>query len=64
MLRQAALCFPMMKVLADLTGAFAKAFEERKRSRNMIDFSDMEQSCPAYIDRKDGDVLETFCRGP
>ena len=54
-LRQAALCFPMMKVLADLTGAFAKAFEERKRSRNMIDFSDMEQYALRILTEKEGD---------
>lgn len=54
-LRQAALCFPMMKVLAGLTEDFAKAFEERKRSRNMIDFSDMEQYALRILTEKDGD---------
>lgn len=36
-------CAPMMDVLARLTCAFAAAFEEAKRTRNIIDFDDMEQ---------------------
>ena len=36
-------CAPMMDVLARLTCGFAAAFEEAKRTRNIIDFDDMEQ---------------------
>lgn len=32
-----------MEVLVDLVQAFAEAFEAKKRSKNLIDFSDMEQ---------------------
>ncbi len=42
-LRDLRLCRPMVKMLAELTEAFAGAFEEKKKSRNMIDFNDMEQ---------------------
>ena len=38
-----AVCAPMMAELKDLTEAFAARFEEKKRSRGMIDYSDMEQ---------------------
>ena len=36
-----AVCAPMMAELKDLTEAFAARFEEKKRSRGMIDYSDM-----------------------
>lgn len=36
-------CTPMIEVLVALTQEFAKAFEEAKRARNLIDFDDMEQ---------------------
>lgn len=36
-------CAPMVSVLVELTSDFAKTFEETKRSRNLIDFDDMEQ---------------------
>ena len=36
-------CAPMITVLVNLTKDFAKAFEETKRARNLIDFDDMEQ---------------------
>ncbi len=42
-IRQAGACFPMMKVLAELTIDFARVFEEKKRNQNIIDFNDMEQ---------------------
>lgn len=36
-------CKPMAEELTGLVKAFALRFEEKKRSKNMIDFSDMEQ---------------------
>ena len=42
-LKDIAVCRPMMGILVDLTSAFAQAFEEKKKSSNMIDFDDMEQ---------------------
>ncbi len=36
-------CRPMAEELTDLVKKFAARFEEKKRSKNMIDFSDMEQ---------------------
>ncbi len=36
-------CRPAMEELAGLVQAFSQRFEEKKRARNMIDFSDMEQ---------------------
>lgn len=54
-IRQAKLCFPMMQVLAGLAADFAKAFEERKRNQNLIDFNDMEQYALRILtDEKDG----------
>ncbi len=43
MLEDLRTCRPAMKELAQLTLLFAVKFEEKKRSQNMIDFSDMEQ---------------------
>ena len=37
------LCRPYMEELARLTKRFADKYEEKKQSRNLIDFSDMEQ---------------------
>ncbi len=37
------LCKGSVEELVDLVLVFAKAFEEKKRARNLIDFSDMEQ---------------------
>ena len=37
------LCRPAMEELAELVQIFAERFEEKKRAKNMIDFSDMEQ---------------------
>lgn len=36
-------CRPAMEELVELTLIFSEQFEEKKRGRNMIDFSDMEQ---------------------
>lgn len=38
-----AVCAPMISELAELTQEFSRRFEEKKRSRNLIDYSDMEQ---------------------
>lgn len=37
------LCRPLMEELAGLTTQFARRFEEKKREKELIDFSDMEQ---------------------
>lgn len=50
-----AIARPMMEVLASLTMDFARAFEEKKRARNIIDFSDMEQYALRILtEEKDG----------
>ena len=43
MLEDLQVCRSAMEELADLTLLFSEKFEEKKRSQNMIDFSDMEQ---------------------
>lgn len=43
MLSDLRLCRPQMEVLAGLVTEFAGRFEEKKREKEMIDFSDMEQ---------------------
>lgn len=43
MLEDLRLCRPEMEVLAGLVAEFARRFEEKKREKEMIDFSDMEQ---------------------
>lgn len=42
-----------MEVLVHLVKQFAKAFGEKKQSKNMIDFSDMEQLALAILTRED-----------
>src|SRR5699024_7037626 len=42
-LQDLGICRPYMEELARLVKLFARQFEEKKRSRNLIDFSDMEQ---------------------
>ena len=37
---------PSMRTLAGLVKQFSAMLAEKKRSRNMIDFNDMEQFCP------------------
>lgn len=37
------LCRPHIETLADLVNEFARRFEEKKREKELIDFSDMEQ---------------------
>ncbi len=43
MLEDLQMCRPAMEELVELTLLFSEKFEEKKRSQNMIDFSDMEQ---------------------
>lgn len=43
MLEDMRICRPAIEELAELVRAFAERFEEKKRTQNMIDFSDMEQ---------------------
>lgn len=43
MLEDLQICRSAMEELAELTLLFSERFEEKKRSQNMIDFSDMEQ---------------------
>lgn len=52
------ICRPMMKVLAGLVKEFALRFEETKRKKEMIDFSDMEQYALRILTEKtDGDFV-------
>ena len=46
-------CRPYMEMLARLTTDFSKRFEEIKRSRNMIDFDDMEQYAMRILTREE-----------
>ena len=46
-----------MSVLADLTQMFAEAFEAKKRKKNLIDFSDMEQYALRILTRQTEDGL-------
>lgn len=46
------LCAPAMEELADLVRLFGDRFEEKKRSQNMIDFSDMEQYALRILTQK------------
>ena len=49
---------PSMRTLAWLVNRFAELFAEKKRSRNMIDFSDMEQFALAILTvEKDGELV-------
>lgn len=58
LLEDLALCEPKMKVLADLVAEFAKRFEEKKRERDLIDFSDMEQYALRILtEQKEGELV-------
>lgn len=47
-----------MKVFTDLVERFGKAFAEQKQSKNMIDFSDMEQFALRILtEEKDGELV-------
>ena len=50
-------CLPAVEELTFLVEEFSKAFEEKKRSQNMIDFSDMEQYALRILtEEKDGEL--------
>ncbi|MDO4312136.1 MAG: helicase-exonuclease AddAB subunit AddA [Eubacteriales bacterium] len=57
---------PVMEILADLTISFSEQFEEKKRSRNMIDFDDMQQYALRILTREEegrlmpSDVAEEY----
>lgn len=49
---------PNMEVLARLVGAFMEAFAEAKRTKNLIDFNDMEHFALAILtEEKDGKLV-------
>ena len=50
-------CRPYMQMLARLTADFSQRFEEMKRSRNMIDFDDMEQYAMRILTREENGSL-------
>ena len=55
---------PSMRTLAWLVNRFAELFAEKKRSRNMIDFSDMEQFALAILTvEKDGELVPSPAAG-
>lgn len=57
MLEDLRLCRPMMEVLAGLVTEFARRFEEKKRDKEMIDFSDMEQYALRILtERREGEL--------
>ncbi len=52
------LCAPQMEVLAGLVREFTEMFEEEKRQKELIDFSDMEQyALKILTDKKDGKYI-------
>lgn len=51
-------CLPAVEELTFLVREFAKVFEEKKRSQNMIDFSDMEQYALRILtEERDGKLM-------
>ena len=52
MLEDIQLCRPAIEVLVGLTKEFAERFEEEKREKDMIDFSDMEQYAMRILTEK------------
>lgn len=51
-------CAPMMEELADLTGEFSRLYMEKKRSRNLIDYGDMEHYALQILTKKQERRLE------
>ena len=50
--------YPSMRMLSELVRRFSELFLEKKRSRNMIDFSDMEQFALAILTvEQDGELV-------
>lgn len=55
---------PAMAVLAELVKKFATLLDEKKRSRNLIDFSDMEQFALAILtEEKEGRLVPSAAAG-
>ena len=52
------ICRKAVQELIALVQGFAKAFEEKKRGQNLIDFSDMEQYALKILTQRDGDELK------
>lgn len=58
------LCRPAMRALTKLTLEFSDAFEEKKRSRNLIDFDDMQQYALRILTvEKDGEFQPSAVAG-
>lgn len=54
------LCLPAAEELVSLVRAFSEKFEEKKKSQNMIDFSDMEQYALRILtEKKDGKLVSS-----
>ncbi|AND84092.1 helicase-exonuclease AddAB subunit AddA [Clostridium tyrobutyricum] len=51
--------YPVMKCLTDLVMDFANKYADKKRERNILDFSDIEHFCLNILTRKDksGDII-------
>ena len=63
-LQDLGICRPYMEELARLVKLFARQFEEKKRSRNLIDFSDMEQYALRILTRmEEGQRAPSDCGG-
>lgn len=52
-----------MEELVFLVTTFARLFAEKKRSRNVIDFQDMEQFALQILDRRKRRKSGTICCG-
>lgn len=50
-------CRPIMQVYVDITKSFIKAFTEKKRDRNVIDFNDFEHYAIEILMQKEEDRL-------
>lgn len=49
-------CREPMEILVELTGEFIRRFGEKKREKNLLDFTDMEHFALEILMTKDGDV--------
>jgi ATP-dependent helicase/nuclease subunit A len=53
-------CRPIMQVYVDLTKSFIKAFREKKKDRNVIDFNDFEQyAIEILVKKENGEIIPT-----
>ena len=53
MLEDLKLCCPFVEEIVELVKSFADKFEKKKRTQNMIDFSDMEQYAMRILTKKE-----------